>query len=79
MSEVSSSAPPYRYRTLKEEIEGVFDLSELVHSAKGYLSSGDIPDVDRPDIERFVNEAEERLNAIQSRPPGREAPNELSA
>jgi hypothetical protein len=76
MSEVSSSAAPYRYRTLRDEIdEGVFNLDELVRLAKGYLSSGAIPTDDRPDIERFVKEAEARLTAGDSRSIGPETPN----
>ena len=79
MSEVSSSAPPYRYRTLREDIEPIFDLGELVHRAKEYLSSGVIPDEDDlPDVERFVEEAEKRLSVKQSRPEAPEAPNERS-
>jgi predicted KAP-like P-loop ATPase len=62
MHEISSSSAPYRYRTLRNDInEAVFDLAEMLHRAKLYLEAHELAEDDEPDIVKFVTEVEQRL------------------
>jgi hypothetical protein len=62
MHEISSSSAPYRYRTLRNDInEAVFDLAEMLHRAKLYLEAHELAEDDEPDIVKFVTEVEQHL------------------
>ncbi|MBM6579920.1 hypothetical protein ILT44_06985 [Microvirga sp. BT689] len=58
MANISSSAPPYRYRQLQRLPNAeVFDVEAMIAALEEHMAEGRIDNDARPDVERFINRA----------------------
>ncbi len=57
MADVTSSARPYRYRTLRETPNEAYDLDAMASALEGHLEAGNVAAEHEGDVRRFVHEA----------------------
>lgn len=79
MSQITSSAEPFRYRDLKgPPRETIYDLAAMADALEGHLSSGTVPEADRRDVERFVRRAGRLLAHRDQGEQAAPSPNDLN-